>query len=326
MMDTISQGDHAAAASAGWIAPRLAPFESATVGSVIPAGFAAYARILHPVSQDDTVVRWSQVAAWSGQPLTRLAQFHDVAMPEHTAPPDPPWDSQGPEEGTLTPDDAAQLVDVLADHTPTRRCWFGLWEGYGFDDAVYRALGDPDNPDNTPRLELPNRGYFLYRGDLATASTFVPDHRQTPNLWWAPDHSWCVASEIDLPCTYLGGPAELVGQVLGHPSLEALPAQLDDLVCVQPPRWLEDRVDAAAEELLEHGHTTLTTSVGAVHATLRTATPLRNGVLRIQLMRELPGRTRGGGSEIPLTIGAAGDLRATAAFHLLHGTLGMVNH
>jgi hypothetical protein len=36
-----------------------------------------------------------------------------------------------------------------------------------------------------------------------------------------------VASEIDFPYTYVGGPTELVEEILAHPLLEALPATIE---------------------------------------------------------------------------------------------------
>jgi hypothetical protein len=57
---------------ASWIGARLAPFGAGVVTSVVPGGFGAYARVLHPAEEPldgDRVVRWTEVAAWSGLPL-----------------------------------------------------------------------------------------------------------------------------------------------------------------------------------------------------------------------------------------------------------------
>jgi hypothetical protein len=58
---------------ASWIRERLAPFDAYVVTSVIPGGFEAYARVLHPAEEPlhggGRVVRWAEVAAWSGLPL-----------------------------------------------------------------------------------------------------------------------------------------------------------------------------------------------------------------------------------------------------------------
>jgi hypothetical protein len=62
---------------ADWIAPRLAPWDGGTITIVVPAGFEAYARVLHPAEtpgNGDHLVRWADVAAWSGMPLREDAQ------------------------------------------------------------------------------------------------------------------------------------------------------------------------------------------------------------------------------------------------------------
>jgi hypothetical protein len=70
---------------AGWIAERLTPREDEyPVTIVVPAGFEAYARVLHPAETPDNgnrLVRWAEVAAWSGMPLRNDAQFHSIALP-----------------------------------------------------------------------------------------------------------------------------------------------------------------------------------------------------------------------------------------------------
>jgi hypothetical protein len=54
---------------AGWIAERLTPWEDEyPVTIVVPAGFEAYARVLHPAATPDNgdrLVRWAEVAAAS---------------------------------------------------------------------------------------------------------------------------------------------------------------------------------------------------------------------------------------------------------------------
>jgi hypothetical protein len=78
---------------ADWIAARLAPWEDEyTITIVVPAGFEAYARVLHPVETPENgnrLVRWADVAAWSAMPLRKDVQFHSIALPP-TAPSGPP--------------------------------------------------------------------------------------------------------------------------------------------------------------------------------------------------------------------------------------------
>ena len=80
-----------------------------------------------------------------------------------------------------------------------------------------------------PRLRLPNRDYLLFSGPLrAGAGLGDPRWRQSPNLCWPADRSWCVATEIDFDSTLVGGPVELVHDVLAHPELEAWPVDPGD--------------------------------------------------------------------------------------------------
>ncbi|MDA8061238.1 MAG: hypothetical protein M0T80_02200, partial [Actinomycetota bacterium] len=96
-----------------WIAKRLGPFAT-SVTSVVPAGFSAYARILHPAEEPttgDRLVRWSEVARWSGVELRPDAQFHTIALPEVRPEAPAPWQSQGPAHGRLYLPDAEVLAE-----------------------------------------------------------------------------------------------------------------------------------------------------------------------------------------------------------------------
>jgi hypothetical protein len=66
----VSEADWYGAALVGW----------GTVGSVIPRGYAAYARILHPATgPGDERLRWSDVAHACGTVMHPLAQFAALA-------------------------------------------------------------------------------------------------------------------------------------------------------------------------------------------------------------------------------------------------------
>ncbi len=230
---------------ASWIGELLSPFSAGVVTSVIPAGFDAYARILHPAEVIETngprSVRWAEVAKWSNLPLGPGSQFHDIALPEKDPGIPAPWTGQGPREGTLSDDDASALVDLLAEHTNTpQRCWFCIWSGYGWDNATLLTFLDddpvklddpiPESVRSGPRVEMPHREYFIYSGPIDQALAFVGTKQQTPNLWWPDDRAWCVASEIDLPWTYVGGRSELIKQLINHRNIEAQPAAPDETI------------------------------------------------------------------------------------------------
>src|SRR5947209_3354875 len=89
-------------AAADWIGPRLRPFGSA-VAAVVPDGFPAYVRILHPArAADGTPVSWAAVATRSGRTMHRQAQFHAIANPLNPARTGAaPWDGANPPEENL---------------------------------------------------------------------------------------------------------------------------------------------------------------------------------------------------------------------------------
>jgi hypothetical protein len=104
----------------------------------------------------------------------------------------------------------------------------------------------------------------------------------SPNLWWPDDRAWCVATEIDLAWTYLGGSTALISDVLSKPRLEAQPASPDDNHHQRPPEWLAPAIEDAATELLDSGAATLNTWRGTVHAQLDQPHGQTDGDLRIQ--------------------------------------------
>jgi hypothetical protein len=297
---------------ADWIAPRLAPWKGdypATV--VVPAGFEAYARVLHPAQvpeHGDRLVRWAEVAAWSGMPLRQDAQFHSIALPPAAPGEPPPYHGQGPRDGSLYVPDAEVLAGILRDWTATPEdCWFCVWDGYGWESAssffFAAASAETGQPPETvappkrdpvprsvreaPRVQLPHRGYLLYQGPVE-AALILPGldgtFGQSPNVWWPADRAWYVASEIDLPWTYIGGPRGLIDAILTDVRMEALPAAPDDRI-TRVEDWVAAWIDQLFEGLLAQGTASLSTPRGSVDARLRRPTEIGNGDLRIEVTR-----------------------------------------
>lgn len=217
---------------AAWIGPRLHPFGQ-DVGSIIPEGFEAYARLFHPVQlEHDRQERWSDVALRNGRIVHSEMQFHQISTPRGQAPKGNPRNGQEPREGTLPLEQRRVLVEILRSATDTPdRCWFCMWEGFGgLDESVV--------PE---RVELPGRNYLLYTGniDLGLESRTGP-FDQSPNLWWPEDRAWFVATEIDFAWTYVGGTRDVIAALVSDSRLEVLPAALDDEV-----DYMADRVNAA---------------------------------------------------------------------------------
>jgi hypothetical protein len=175
--------------AADWLRPRLRRFASA-VSAVVPDGFPAYVRLLHPAqAPEGQPVRWAEVAAWPGAACIG-------------------WRSSMPSAGrhrrhgpTPRPGTAR-----LAARQP-------LGRDHGAPRLHPRPASIPCRGAGRTRVRLPGRDYLLFAGPLAAAPRlgwtdpygyFFP---QSPNLFWPTDHAWCVATE---PRENLRGRARIV--------------------------------------------------------------------------------------------------------------------
>ena len=212
---------------ARWVEESLSKF--ARVRALVPEGFSAYARMFHPAyleENEEQPVRWSTVASWTGRTVHPLMQFERVANLSESHGDiykDPPW-GLVPRHGSIPVRECRILLDALREFTSTPdRCYFGLWDGYGYlAQGLYKE---------SSRVRAPGRKYLLFRGPIEVVLTFLTGERpfwgDTPNIWWPEDRAWCVATDIDLYDTYVGGSDECIEAILTHPELEALPATLD---------------------------------------------------------------------------------------------------
>jgi len=200
------------------------------VGCLVPEGFDAYARVLHPAWRQTgrgfEPVRWSLIASWTGRTVHPLMQFHRIAnLPAFPGHRKPTW-GMVPSEGKLPVAEGERLVAILRGQTATPdKCYLGLWEGYGVPELNAFA--------KLPRLMLPHRAYFLFLGPIdAVPSLTIGTFHHPPNLWWPEDRAWCVATEIDLSETYLAASEACVKRVIADPGLEAFAVPLDGRIDV----------------------------------------------------------------------------------------------
>ncbi len=252
---------------ADWL-PALVDGTWGTVGGIVPAGYPAYARVLHPVDGATTVpTRWSDVARLTGRQVHPLVQWHRLIGSED------PWNPQSslwlegrPNQGSLATVQLLTLCRVLGEHTGNpEECTFALWEGFGQlnegarmrltarraprlaarlpwprrgrrrssdGELVPAVLGEDER--RAPRLEMPGRAYLLFGGPLDAMEDVVRydggpfSAEQSPNLFWPADRAWCVGTEIDLDSTLVAGDAETIAAVLACPGLEAWSVQVGD--------------------------------------------------------------------------------------------------
>lgn len=211
---------------ADWLVEGLRTF-AVNVNSLVPAGFAAYARVLHPAYKRDgeaeVPVSWHEIASAKGRVLHPEVQFESVVGVERYSQSGDPWlwDTE-PDVGELPAELAVKLTSVLARYTATPKdCWFAVWDGRG--DVEFP-------PFVAPTFHLPGRDYFLLSGPIIAAAQSVSKHvgHRSANLWWPTDKAWCVATEIDLDSTYVGASVKCVNELLGVPGLEVLVARAED--------------------------------------------------------------------------------------------------
>ena len=203
--------------AADWIAASDRPWDQlVTFG---PAGFPAYARL-----------RFLPDPAYVGQ------RGNDVVVDD-------------------APTEASQLrvaLGTLARHTRTPDdCYFCLWDGWGSDieggdgarivdlqsGAVSKgpliAPAFPPSVLHGPKVVVPNRAYFLFRGSASDfgewgAADEWPGqprlHMPDPAFIWPADHTWCVANDVDPHWAGIGADVSAIDQLLADPRLDVVPA------------------------------------------------------------------------------------------------------
>lgn len=145
--------------------------------------------------------------------------------------PDPAFDGQSESDAEADPDQSAderlrRLFEVLATHTGTPHdCYFCIWDGSGdivdhessvsADDVAAATYLDSHAPPGLvpeharprplpgPRVNVPNRSYYLFQGTLSDARDWA-----VPEGWpaqprlditdiafaWPADRTWCVVA------------------------------------------------------------------------------------------------------------------------------------
>jgi hypothetical protein len=237
---------------ARWFVETMAGREGMAL--VVPAGFEAYARLLHPLAGGQ---RWATAAP---DYTERGVDRYRYPFPQALA----------AVEGDMGPDLVDALVPVLSAATATpQQCHFGLWRGWGelhagahrtlylvggggrWPLAALRWRGDVRRLERRQQhAEEPVGGFvaacavqpwwggrdmLLFDGPIERVIAIgTPDpfesalRRRGPQWWWPADRSWFVATEIDYPWTYVAGTRALVDDVTTHADVEALRVEHTD--------------------------------------------------------------------------------------------------
>lgn len=206
----------------------------------------------------------TSAGAWltaNGTPVGQLIGFGPAAFDSYARLrfiPDPthPGQHENDIDDADIPESEAALVrgvlDVLARHTATPDdCFFCLWDGWASDIYGGDGLRTVDWATGTvtrgpamapafdravlqgPKVSIPHRNYFLFRGRLADfgdwgAADRLPGMPRTdmpnPGFVWPADHAWCVANDVDPHWAGIGATAAAIEELLATPGLDIVRA------------------------------------------------------------------------------------------------------
>lgn len=248
-----------------WILPRLLPSileraRGTPVGAVVPTGYPAYVRVLHPLGDEShqPSVSWREIADRNGRIYHPLMQFQRIGVPVGEVV-GPFRGSDQPSPGHLSKEMCNVLYSALTAWTSTPEdCWLGIWEGCGVLQVpgpnasvtlVHSSAEDDINDQRAARLQrtkdqraelaararqaptfdYPGRSYLLAKApSWAICKLSLFPFQVTPNLVWPDDRAWFVGSEIDFDSTLVACSEECAAALLANDELEALPIKAED--------------------------------------------------------------------------------------------------
>jgi hypothetical protein len=172
-----------------------------SVVSLVPAGFSEYLRIFHPAYRTGGLhraVTWAEIARANGTYMHAGVQLGSITGSErYEREGQPGVFDQPPETGNLPRELLDSLPHVLARRTSTPgRCYFAVWEGWG--GCCPRSV--------LRRCSRFQRTITYSPGPLTPSVNWrTRGNRRGRRTCGGQDHAWCVATEIDLKTTYIGG-------------------------------------------------------------------------------------------------------------------------
>lgn len=163
---------------------------------------------------------WHQLVTFGPSGFDAYARLKFLPDPLHSGQPEVSLGDNAPPERELL----RATLEVLRQHTAAPDdVYFCLWDGWG-PDGVY-----PASMLSCPKVEIPNRSYFLLRGALSDignwddAEVSPGDPRlplPEPAFVWPADHAWCIANDVDPHYAGIGASAVAIDQLLAHAELD----------------------------------------------------------------------------------------------------------
>jgi hypothetical protein len=203
---------------------------------------------------------WQQLVGFGPSGLSAYARLRFL--------PDPGYQGQSENDvslGAEAPAETEQLrivLETLACYTSTPdECYFCLWDGWGSDieggdggQIGSRITGTarretriapafPRSVLDGPKVVVPNRAYYLFRGKLTDFSDWGPAeiwpgqhrlHMPDPAFIWPADRTWCVANDVDPHWAGIGADRSAIDQLVADPRLDVVRANPHE----NPPHYL----------------------------------------------------------------------------------------
>jgi hypothetical protein len=212
-------------ASSRWITGAIRQFQY-DVGSLVPPIFEAYARVFHPAYRlvqrmpdpREIAVSWKAVAEANGRVAHPAMEWGSLVGSWQMQNQPGLWDRR-PDTGRLPVHVTKALSLLLKQTSRADRVMYALWNGYGGMQI-----------ENAELIELPHRPMYLITGSIEDATEPFGIPGRTASLWWPRDQQWCVATDVDLMTTYVGGGANCVEAIINSDALEAMPVTIDQRV------------------------------------------------------------------------------------------------
>jgi hypothetical protein len=198
----------------GWVAERISGGPGPLVKELVPSGYDGYLRIFHPAHDPEgRAVTWASIACDLGQKAHRQMQWHSlIGADRANSLNGSRWRGNRPRLASLDIDSLSALCEILSRQTAPA-------------EAVIVALSTIHSDvdiENFPKplLRLPHRDYMLLSGHVADIAIDEVALVVSPNMIWASDHSWFVASECDFDSTLVGGNEDLIRLIDDSDALE----------------------------------------------------------------------------------------------------------